>query len=269
MNPTPAAIDELIDLRCKELKLPGVRAAHRELAREASDKGIAPAQFLLSCLDHELDARRRRRLAARLRAAKFPQPKTVSEFDFGAIPQLPKAKVLQLAEGSFVAAKENVICLGPSGTGKTHIAIALGMAAIEAGYSARFIRAVTLAQELLEAQQEIRLNRYLKGWAKYDLVICDELGYMRLGPGAPLFFQFMAERYETGSLVVTSNLEFSRWEEVFEDAALTTALLDRITHRAHILVFNGESYRFRESQRRREQAGYTPEPPLLSPGQGR
>jgi len=256
MNPTPAVIEELVDLRCKELKLPGVRAAHRELAREASHKGISPTAFLLSCLEHELDSRRRRRLAARLRAAKFPQPKTINEFDFGVIPQLPKAKVLQLAEASFVASKENVICLGPSGTGKTHIAIALGMAAIEAGYSVRFIRAVTLAQELLEAQQEVRLNRYLKSWAKFDLVICDELGYMRLGPGAPLFFQFIAERYETGSLVVTSNLEFSRWEEVFEDAAMTTALLDRITHRAHILVFNGESYRFRQSQRWRERGGH-------------
>lgn len=253
MTPHPALIEDLIDLRCKELKLPGLRAAHRELAREAAEKGIAPAAFLLSCLEQERISRHRRRLAMRLRAARFPQPKTLAEFDFELIPQLPKTRVLQLADGHFVAAKENVICLGPSGTGKTHIAIALGMAAIEAGYRVRFIRAVTLAQELLAAQQDVRLNRYLKGWAKFDLVICDELGYLRLGPGAPLFFQFIAERYETGSLIVTSNLEFSRWEEVFGDAALTTALLDRITHRAHILVFNGESYRFRESQRWRQR----------------
>ena len=257
MNPlTPPAsvVEELIDMRCKALKLPGVRAAHRELARESLEKGISPASFLLACLDQELESRRRRRLAARLRAAKFPQVKTIGDFNFDVIPQLPKAKVLQLADAGFVAAKQNVICLGPSGTGKTHIAIALGMAAIEAGYSARFIRAVTLAQELLAAQQEVRLNRYLKSWSKYDLVICDELGYLRLGPGAPLFFQFVAERHETGSLIVTSNLEFSRWQEVFEDAAMTTALLDRITHRAHILVFNGESYRFRESQLWRERS---------------
>jgi len=114
---------------------------------------------------------------------------------------------------------------------------------------------VTLAKELLAAQQDVQLNRYLKSWGKFDLVICDELGYLRLGPGVPLFFQFVAERYETGSLIITSNPEFSRWEEVFGDAALTTALLDRITHRAHILVFNGESYRFRETQRWRQQLG--------------
>ena len=177
----------------------------------------------------------------------------VVEFDFDAIPQLPKAKVLQLAEAGFVVAKENVTCLGPSGTGKTHIATALGVAALQAGYRVRFIRAVTLAQELLAAHQAVQPNRYLKSWAKFDLVICDELGYLRLGPGAPLFFQFVAERYETDSLIVTSNLEFSRWEELFGDTTLTTALLDRITHRAHILVFNGESYRFREAQRWRQQ----------------
>jgi len=255
VNSNTAVLEELIDLRCKQLKLPGMRAAHRELAREALEKGVAPSAFLLSCLEEELALRNRRSLEARLRAAKFPQPKTLHEFDFDAIPQLPKAKVLHLAEAGFVAAKENVICLGPSGTGKTHIATALGMAAIEAGYRVRFIRAVTLAQELLAAQQDVQLNRYLKSWGKFDLVICDELGYLRLGPGAPLFFQFVAERHETGSLIITSNLEFSRWEEVFGDAALTTALLDRITHRAHILVFNGESYRFRETQRWRQQLG--------------
>lgn len=176
--------------------------------------------------------------------------KTLSDFDFATIPELPKAKVLALADGHFIPHRENLLCLGPSGTGKTHIAIALGVAAIEAGYRVRFIRTVTLAQELLQAQQELRLNRYLKSWKKFDLAICDEFGYLELGPGAPLLFQFIAERYEAGSVAITSNLDFSRWEEILGDAALTTALLDRLTHRAQILVFKGESYRFRESQRR-------------------
>lgn len=125
------------------------------------------------------------------------------------------------------------------------------MAAIEAGYKVRFTRAVTLAQELLQAQQELRLNRFLKSWHQFDLVILDELGYLGLGPGGPLLFQFVTERYETtGSIIVTSNLDFARWEEVFGDAALTTALLDRLTHRSHVIVFIGESFRFRESQLR-------------------
>lgn len=251
----PLVTEDLIELRCKELRLPGIRLAHRELAREALDKAIHPSEFLLRCLEQECETRHERRLASRLRAAKFPAQKTLADFDFSLIPDLPRAKVLNLAESDFITAKENIICLGPSGTGKTHIATAIGLAAIEAGHRVRFIRAVTLAQELLEAQQDVRLNRYLRSWSKFDLVICDELGYLQLGAGAPLFFQFMAERYETGSMIVTSNLEFSRWQEVFEDAALTTALLDRLTHRAHILVFKGESYRFRDSQRRARKGG--------------
>jgi len=252
MTIAPEILEDLVDLRCKELKLPGLRNNYRELAREALDKGIAPTQFLLSCLEQECRSRAEHRLKSRMRQAKFGATKTLGDFDFSQIPELPKAKVLSLADGHFIRSKENVICLGPSGTGKSHIATALGMAAIEAGYRVRFIRTVTLVQELLQAQQEVRLNRYLQGWRKFDLVVLDEFGYLELGPGAPLLFQFVAERYETGSLIVTSNLDFSRWEEVLGDTALTTAMLDRITHRAHILIFKRESYRFRESQRRFE-----------------
>ena len=258
MMTDPAAIEGLVDLHCKTLKLPGLRMSYRELAREALDQGIAPTAFLLSCLEQEARTREERRLAGRLRTAKFPATKTLDAFDFHAIPNLPKAKVLSLADGHFIRERANVLCLGPSGTGKTHIAIALGLCAISSGYRVRFIRTITLAQELLEAQQEVRLNRYLKSWQKVDLVLLDELGYLELGPGAPLLFQFVAERYEQGSMLITSNLEFSRWEEVFGDAALTTALLDRLTHRAHVLVFEGESHRFRESRRRQNDDGPRP-----------
>lgn len=252
MNRDPLVLESLVDLHCKELKLSGIRAGYRDLAREALDQGITPIQFLLSCLEQEQTTRRQHRLQSRMRAAKFPMVKTLDAFDFSVIPSVPKAKMMQLADCNFIKQKENLIFVGPSGTGKTHCGIALGVAAIEQGYKARFIRAVTLAQELLQAQQELRLNRYLKSWHQYDLVILDELGYLGLGPGGPLLFQFVTERYETtGSLIVTSNLEFARWEEVFGDAALTTALLDRLTHRSHILVFEGESYRFRESRLRR------------------
>lgn len=249
----PAAAEGMIDIYCKMLKLPGLRASYRDLAREALDKGVSPVQFLLKCLEQESESRKQHRLKTNLRAARFPVMKTLSGFDFSVIPSLPKAKVLSLADGQFIRQKENVICLGPSGTGKSHIAIALGIAAIEAGFRVRFTRTVTLAQELLLAQQEVRLNRYLRTYHGYDLVICDEMGYMDLGPGAPLLFQFVAERYETGSILLTSNLEFSRWEEVMGDAALTTAMLDRLTHRSHVLVFQGESYRFKESYQRLKQ----------------
>jgi DNA replication protein DnaC len=153
-----------------------------------------------------------------------------------------------------VRARENVILLGASGTGKTHLAQAIGHAAIYAGARVRFTSAVALAQELLAAQDEHRLPRYLKSWQKTDLAIVDELGYLGLGPGGPLLFQFFAERYESGSVLVTSNLEFSRWSEVFGDPVLTAALLDRLTHHSHILVFEGESYRFRESQKQKTRS---------------
>ena len=158
--------------------------------------------------------------------------------------------MLSLSEGEFIREKTNVLCIGNSGTGKTHVALGIGIAAIPAGYRVRFINAVTLAQELLQAQQEYRLPRYLASWRGVDPAIVDELGYLGLGPGGPVMFQFCADRYERGgSLLITSNLEFSRWVEVFNDTTLTSALLDRLCHRAEVLLFAGESYRFRQSRK--------------------
>lgn len=243
-------IQGMIDLYCKELKLPGLRRAYPALAREAAKDGHPYPSFLAACLSQEIASRREHRLATRLRLARFPATKTLESFDFLLLPSLPKPKVLALAEGSFIRAKENVICLGDAGTGKTHVAIGLGISAIQAGYRVRFISAISLAQELLQAQQEYRLPRYLRSWQSVDLVVLDELGYLGLGPGGPLLFQFCAERYERGSILITTNLDFARWGEVFGDATLTAALLDRLTHHAHVLLFQGESHRFRESRQR-------------------
>ena len=146
--------------------------------------------------------------------------------------------------------RENIICVGQSGTGKTHIATALGVAAIQEGFKVKFTKVSDLIQELLKAESEYRLPRYLRTWNKFDLVILDELGYINLGAGSPLLFQFCSERYEKGSLIITTNLEFSRWGEVFGDNALTVALLDRVTHHAHVIPFIGESYRFKESKQK-------------------
>lgn len=247
MNSTAEA---LVDMYCKELKLPGLRRGYRDIAREALTQGRTPVDFLAACLAHEQSSRRDNRLKARLAAARFPAVKALEGFDFTLVPQVSKPLVLHLATGEFIANRESVILLGNSGTGKTHVAIGLGLAAIAAGYRVRFILVVDLIQELLQAERELRLPKYLKGWQKVDLVIADELGYINLGPGAPLLFQFCAARYERGSMLITTNLEFGRWTEVLGDATLTGALLDRLTHHAHILVFNGESYRFRQRQNR-------------------
>jgi len=268
MNTTTDPTQALLDLYCRELKLPGLRKAAPAVAREAADQNQSHAAFLVACLAQELTSRREHRLANRLAQARFPAPKTLESFDFLAVPDLPKAKVLTLATGAFIGAHENVICLGNPGTGKTHTAIGIALGCIQAGARVRFITAVALAQELLAAQQDYRLPRYLKSWQSIDLVVIDELGYLGLGPGGPLLFQFCAERYERGSLLITSNLDFSRWVEVFGDPSLTAALLDRLTHHAHVLLFRGESYRFRESHARlREGTDPLPHPPAPRAGE--
>jgi DNA replication protein DnaC len=228
----------LVDVYCRELKLPGLRAGFAAIARDATSQGQGYVAFLAACLAQEVASRRQHRLAARLNQARFPTPKTLADFDFTLIPSLPKPEVLALAAGDFVRKRQNVICLGSSGTGKTHVATGIGVGAIQAGFRVRFIGAVALSQELLQAQQEYRLPRYLKAWQKVDLVILDELGHLGLGPGGPLLFQFCAERYERGSLLITTNLDFARWTEVFTDATLTAALLDRLTHHAHVITTN-------------------------------
>jgi len=236
-----------VKLYAKELKMPGLAGSFEEIVRDAAKAGRAPLESLAACLAAEVASRAEHRLAARIKAARFPALKSFESFDFSLLPSLEKGRVLELGSGAFTAAKENIVCLGASGTGKTHVASAIGLAAIYAGARVRFTTAVTLSQELLAAADEHRLPRYLRSWRSADLVIVDELGYLPLGPGAPLLFQFFAERYEDGSVIVTTNLEFSRWSEVFGDATLTAALLDRLTHHSQVLLFEGESYRFRES----------------------
>jgi DNA replication protein DnaC len=258
MSVKAEAAEAIVDLYCRELKLPGLRAAYRDVVREALAQGRSHAEFLSVCLAQEVASRRESRLKTRMAQAKFPAVKTLESFDFTVLPHLPKPEVVSLARGDFIRRRENVVCLGNSGTGKTHMAIALGISAIAAGYRVRFAPVMNLVQELLQANAEYRLPKYLKAWQKVDLVICDELGYVGLGPGGPLLFQFLADRYERGSVLVTGNLEFSRWAEVFGDATLTAALLDRLTHHAHILLFNGASYRFRESQGKRVAATVAP-----------
>ena len=240
--------EALVDIYCKQLKLPGLKVSFRELARDAMTQNQPPTSFLAACLAKEVELRAQKRLTTRIKQARFSEIKTLESFEFTSIPKLPRTKIVSLAEGTFIKDRENIICVGQSGTGKTHIATAIGVSAVQQGYRVRFIKVYDLIQELLRAESEYRLPRYLKTWSKYDLIILDELGYINLGTGSPLLFQFCSERYERGSLIITTNLDFSRWGEVFGDNALTVALLDRLTHHAHVIPFLGESYRFKESR---------------------
>ena len=244
---TGSLIEARIEIACGELRMPGLLQQYSSLLRDALEQNVDHLHFLASCLEHEVLKKQEQRQQYLLRQAKFPRPKTLQEFNFTQIPKLPKMKIEQLAQGAFITRSENVLCIGRPGTGKSHIATAIGMGAMLEGHRVRFIPVMQLIQELQLAESEYRLPRYLKSWNKYDLVILDELGYVPLGEGGKLLFQFISQRYEQGSLIITSNLEFSRWVDVFGDPALTTALLDRLTHHSHILLFDGDSYRLRQT----------------------
>jgi len=239
-----------IEAHLRALHLPGALGHYRELATEL---GVPPAgyEWLQATLAAELASRDEHRLARHLQAAHFPVIKELAGFDFTAQPSVPKARVEALASGQFIAAHEVAILIGKPGTGKSHILLGLGLEAVRAGYRTRFVTAAGLVNELLLARQELRVPKLLKQYAAFDLVTVDELGYVPFSrESAQLLFEFFADRYERRATALTTNLPFSQWPQLFGDETMTVALLDRLTHRCHVLAFNGESYRVKESRRR-------------------
>ena len=244
----------LLKANLKQLKLPTILAEWEKLAREADAKNEPYEGYLLRLTEAEVATRTANALAARIRAACFPVVKDFDTFDFTAIPSLSKQKVLELARGEWVEQHFNCCLIGNAGTGKTHLATALGLAISRLGRRVKFVTAASLVTQLEEAQQHHRLDRLLSQLERLDLLIVDELGYLSFSrAGAELLFQVFAERYERRSLLVTSNLAFSEWGTVFEGDRMTAALLDRLTHRCHIFEMNGESYRFRESMKTKKE----------------
>jgi DNA replication protein DnaC len=225
-------------------------AEWEKLAREAADRDEPYEAYLLRLTELEVAARSANALATRIRAAAFPVAKDFDTYDFSALPSLPKQKVLELARGDWLEQRYNCCLVGNAGTGKTHVATALGLAACRQGKRVRFFTAAGLVNQLEEAQQQHRLERFLGHLDRADLLICDELGYLSFSrTGAELLFQVFADRYERRSLLITSNLAFGEWGQVFQGERMTAALLDRLTHRCHIFEMNGESYRFKESMK--------------------
>jgi DNA replication protein DnaC len=236
----------------KALKLATFLREYDKLARQCAAEGVDHPRYLLRLAELELIDRERRTVERRIKEARFPAVKSLDSFDFAAIPSLNKTLVLELARSEYVARRENVIALGNSGTGKSHIALGLGLAACQKGLSVGFTTAASLVHELLEARDEKRLLRLQRQLAGNKLLIIDELGYVPLSPsGAELLFEVFSQRYERGSTIVTSNLPFDEWTSVFASERLTGALLDRLTHHVHILEMNGDSYRLKQSKRRR------------------
>ena len=247
-SPSPQPQEMLLKCPLKPLRLPTMLAEYSKLAREAADADEDYAQYLLRLTELEVSQRSANAMAARIKAAGFPVLKDLDTYDFSVMPSVPKAKIVELARGEWIEQKVNLCLLGNAGTGKTHLAIALGQAACRAGQRVRFLPAAALVNALEEAQKQYRLDRLLGQLDKIDLLLIDELGYLSFTrAGAELLFQIFADRYERASILVTSNLAFSDWGSIFQGERMTAALLDRFTHRCHIFEINGESYRFRES----------------------
>lgn len=225
-------------------------AEWEKLAREAGSRNQSYDAYLLQLTELEVASRSANAIATRIRAAGFPALKDFDTFDFTATPNLAKHKVLELTRGEWIEQHFNCCLIGGSGTGKTHIAIALGQALCRLGKRVKFVTAAKLVTLLEGAQQQHRLDRFLASLDRFDLLVVDELGYLSFSRvGAELLFQVFADRYERRSLLITSNLPFGEWGQVFQGERMTAALLDRLTHQCHIFEMNGESYRFRESMK--------------------
>ena len=234
MNETPQV---LLGHHLKALKLPTFLREYDKVARQCAGEGAGHVPYLLRLAELELIERERRMVERRVKEARFPAVKSLESFDFLALPSLNRALVLELARSGYIARRENVIALGNSCTGKTHIA--LGLAACQKGLSVGFTTAAALVHELMEAREERRLLRLQKQLAGWKLLIVDELGFVPLSKtGAELLFEVFSQRYERGSTLVTTNLPFDEWTEVFGSERLTGALLDRLTHHVHILEMN-------------------------------
>jgi DNA replication protein DnaC len=266
MSSTVPPPQVLLAHHLKQLRLPTILREYDKVAQACASEGIDYPHYLLRLAELELLEREQRATERRIQQARFPARKSLDTFDFLAIPSLNKVLVLELARGEYILRRENIIALGNSGTGKTHTALALGLAACQRGFSVTFTTAAGLVHQLMEARDERRLLKLQNQLQACKLLIVDELGYVPLSPtGAELLFEIFSRRYEQGSTLITSNLPFEEWTSVFGSERLTGALLDRLTHHVHILQLNGESYRLKDSQFRQRRARATQQTRAASP----
>jgi DNA replication protein DnaC len=256
----------VLETQLNTLRLTGFVQQYRRYAEDAARTNQPYEQYLEGLAAYEVARRTQARQERAVRAARFPVAKELAAFDFTCVPRLNKARVLELAQCQYLAQAESIILVGNPGLGKTHLATALGLAACRRGYAVRFFTAASLVNELLAAQAEHRIEKLLAQARKQQLVILDELGFIPFSErGSQLLFQFCSAMHEQVSLLITTNLRFGAWTQVFGNDHLTAALIDRLTHRATILEFIGESYRFRERLQRDQTSGGVLDGPTSAP----
>lgn len=242
----------LLESHLKALRLPGFLHSYRKFAEDAAQANRGYDRYLLSLAEQEVAQREKNRQARLIKLARLPVLKELADFDFSCVPSLSKARVLDLAQGGYIRQAEPILMVGNPGLGKTHLATGLAVAACRQGFKVRFYNAAALVNDLLQAEDEHRVPKLLNAALKQHLIVLDELGFIPFSAtGAHLIFQLCSALYQRVALIITTNLRFADWTQVFGDERLTAALLDRLTHKAHILEFSGaESYRFRERLQR-------------------
>ena len=256
----------LLEEQLQQLQLAALHQHYRTQAQAATQEGWPYEAYLATLIQQEVDRRFGNRRQRRIKDAHFPLLKELADFDFTLLPQLNRQKVLELAQGHYLAQAETVLFVGNPGLGKTHIATGLGLAACCQDRRVRFVTVTHLINELQEAQATHHLPHYLEKALRHHLIILDEFGYVPFSPtGAQLLFQFCAALHERVSVLITTNLPFSDWVQVLGDERLTSGLLDRLTFRCHILEFLGDSFRFRHGLERQASAGAADEvaPPTV------
>lgn len=252
MEPTDTKSTVLLKHHLKALKLPAIVREAEKVAKRCANENVDHLGFLLQLAEIELIERERRASQRRLKEARFPTLKSIEDFDFLAQPSLNRVLVTELMRCEYIDRRENCLLVGSPGTGKSHLAIALGVIACGRGKRVRFFRVPELVTLLMEARDERSLGRLKTQIARWDLLILDELGYVPASKtGAELLFDVISQAYERTSVIVTTNLPFENWTEVLGSERLTGATLDRLTHRCHILEMNGASYRLKDAKRRR------------------